>query len=843
MLISRLDTNGYLYAIERVTEGVYALCKLADWVTEHTIRALVRSCGEVMPPAVKVPRVCEAEREVGTDHWWMGARCDLSTRRPASTSRPRSVRLSMKPSMARKQDSTVSELVPQSDLLVEEETQDTLEPPSTNNEEINAAPPTIQEVLEPFRTQYLDSLYVLKTSVAYFAKGPLSRLRNAFQSDHITSADRLLLVEFVRDSILPLKKMDQKYKDTLADLIKDIARRESEGDQSTAQKSKKRRKRQMDKVGKNGLYAIEDDFVAKWWVSRHMEDGGASSRESGETGLKKQIADLRTRETQLQILLILETMTLEAIPPRPGTPIKEEPPDTAELPAIDPVQTAKQSKIKKVQDLKTILELLVDRLCIWQSVDFEEDLSQAKANKKAGYDRLRDFCVEVIIPFYASRLPEQCKSLSNKLGGPKAPSPHRPPLAKAASASQVLPGTAIKRKPPPISKPKRSLQRVLTDEKLAAQTRPTTLSRASTGPSIPGLKREASLGTMSQLASRGGIQKPVAKRSDNREVDLNAVAKAREARLKKLSSMTEQAKQLDAAINALRKPNRQVVVSEFVDELEQRKTAAASKSTSSSRKSKNPTRNPFGQGVQVMATPKKNRQSNIFSNHVSRVEQPMMQSPEQQQDEPPSSISQIPSSVARPPFGSSSHSQPVNTSRLTLDGLLNDRRPDSVGETPTRGPGKRLPLSSLSQPVSRIAATPTRRLSKLGQKAALAEIPEDEEDAPGSSPPIFSRRENDFLAGNDDSLPATPSRKRRTSPAEGRPPVLLETPVKRPKMTFSDRFTATGSSEMLRQLEKEASKESSSKGNRLERQREQEVEDESTIYATLGWDDDIDDLA
>lgn len=39
VLIARLEKSGLLYAIERIREGIYALCKLGSWVTLKELRA------------------------------------------------------------------------------------------------------------------------------------------------------------------------------------------------------------------------------------------------------------------------------------------------------------------------------------------------------------------------------------------------------------------------------------------------------------------------------------------------------------------------------------------------------------------------------------------------------------------------------------------------------------------------------------------------------------------------------------------------------------------------------------------------------------------------------------
>ncbi|KAF5005169.1 hypothetical protein F66182_15973, partial [Fusarium sp. NRRL 66182] len=237
------------------------------------------------------------------------------------------------------------------------------------------------------------------------------------------------------------------------------------------------------------------------------------------------------------------------------------------------------------------------------------------SGKRIESDALRDYCNEVIIPFYASRLPEQCKTIKKKLGGASEVSPNRPavPKLKASisnSSSKSQSGDGDGKKTQPQQKPRRTLQRVLTDEQtsVSQRSRHPSLMRSSTTPALQEVKRESVEPSLPSLGGsvRGGIQ--IARRVDKREVDLNAVAKVHEAKLKKMNTLIEQKKELDAAISALRKPNRELVSKEVADQAEKR-------TFSSSRKSRNPVRNPLGQGVQVMATPRGTRKKDMSLEH------------------------------------------------------------------------------------------------------------------------------------------------------------------------------------------------------------------------------------
>lgn len=652
----------------------------------------------------------------------------------------------------------------------------------------------------------------LKASVAYFAKGPLARCRAAFQpSDQAYSPKCEILTDFYREAILPVKKMDLKYKETLPALIHNIALTVSDDESNLRAKKRKSKKK---KLGKDGLYSEEDDFIRKWWKSRSVAETAESTAVTREQEAKRHIADLRVRETQLQILLILETMALESA--SSGAQRESVNEDSVHG------QSAKKHKAKKRQDLNVPLELLLDRLCIWHAVSFEDTVvpDSAKADdeshlsgKRVESDMLRDFCTEVIIPFYAARLPEKCKAIKRKLG-PSAASPPRPSHHQSKSSSKAQSGSAAAKQPQP-QKTRRSLQRVLTDEKTASLKRHPSLVRPNTAPSIQELKRESIEPSLPSLniSVRGGIQKP--KRVDNREVDLDAVAKQHEAKLKKMQMLMEQKRELDAAINALRKPNRELIARDIAETAERRMSSA------SSRKSKNPVRNPLGQGVQVMATPKGARKKDVTVGLPALPRAPVRSV--RKEDTPPSEsddVSMVPASAVRP-----SHSSAVAlglNSPLYAD--MDRREVNSVHETPSRGPSK------LSNPqVSRVkegAGLQRDSNNKLPGDRFHLPAPRSAVDFAPSTP-VPSRRSSSLNAQQQGrptpskNIPSmvqeSPARLGATAPPSTvkgapvfSPPRVLDTPVKGGAgLSASAAPAAAGS-----------------------------MTPEKSIYEQLGWDDD-----
>ena len=168
---------------------------------------------------------------------------------------------------------------------------------------------------------------------------------------------------------------------------------------------------------------------------------------------------------------------------------------------------------------------------------------------------------------YGARLPELTTLLCKKLGGPNKTSPRRPPLAKSASScSSLKPGASVHRQQ--LRKPRRTLERVLTDERSASQKPPPSLSRSATAPILPQVKREVSDTSLSSIPLN---RVAMHKRYSQREVDLCATSQAAEAKLKKKARVEQE---LQDAIAALKKPNPRMAVKELIEDAERRATAS-----------------------------------------------------------------------------------------------------------------------------------------------------------------------------------------------------------------------------------------------------------------------------
>ncbi|OQD90001.1 hypothetical protein PENANT_c002G02339 [Penicillium antarcticum] len=718
VLAVRLLANGGLYIVERVKRGIYSLSKLARWVHEGNLVVAGKGWeGTDADMDMDNRDGIIGESTVMPDKydWWQAAQIDepisnLDIQSGSGVGDKPALHIALVFGSA-EDDVSVAEasfvgvfehrshslapsrsfdaadgdpFVTDSNGLADGGEAMDVDGVESHVVDVQQSP---EELLEGMRDHYLRALYVSKTSVAYFAKGPLTRCRNAFQArDTEQSHGSAELVEFYREAILAAKKMDLKYREAVPSAVRDAILADSDdGAKSKKRKSKKK------KLGKNGLYPEEEGFIHRWWKGRLMNE--SSAQDSREAESKKQISDLRLRETQLQILLVLEVMVLEM-----GIVSSEKNNADKDKGLEGEKQTSKKSKAKKPQDLNVLLELHLDRMCIWHAVSMEDtsaaDTAKASSfstshmsGKKLESDAVRDFCTEVIIPFYAARVPDKCKLITRKFGVSGGISPASK-KSQSSKAPRVEPGAEVKRQQP-AQKPRRTLQRVLTDEKAAASlVRHPGLSRSNTAPSQHNLKRDTAeplLPTVLSGSVRGGIHK--AKRTENREVDLNAVARQHETKLRKVQMLIDQKKELDAAIHALRKPNRELVSKDIAEDAVKRITASGG----SSRKSKNPVRNPFGEGVQVMATPRGNRRKEV----VGLPSLPRSLAP-----------SRSFAGVENSPLGESPLMVPSSSRRaISFSGADSD--PFNTHD----GPNGRSPRSS--QPDGAVQETPTRPSSKI----------------------------------------------------------------------------------------------------------------------------------
>ena len=275
---------------------------------------------------------------------------------------------------------------------------------------------------------------------------------------------------------------------------------------------------------------------------------------------------------------------------------------------------------------------------------------------------------------YAARLPDLSAAICRKLGVSVGPSPKRPVLARSLSKSKRKDTEASQDK---LMKRRKTLERVLTDDRLTRQGSVASLVRSNTDSAIPRIKREASEVALNEVPATKGI-KAMPRQYSQREIDLTAVSRAAEARLQR-KQLIEQEK--NAAIALLKKPNARMAVLDLLESKDQREAEAKARSRSMSfdiyykqskanrlLEPKNPVRNIFAQGVQVMATPQTNRHKDV-SHPLPKLMPPHFEPSLEPEAIPPSSDPKIPASSVKANLGDGSRSQETPVQRREAGAL------------------------------------------------------------------------------------------------------------------------------------------------------------------------------
>jgi DNA replication regulator SLD3 len=708
VLVAHDEKEKRLYAIERAQKRRYALCKLGTWVTRQQLEANASAVFDYDEPQFKRQALQVAD---GGRPWWSRAAVGLpdrkastgtlSDRLPKLAVRIDSVEARDSPNAAQRAQAAAPPAPARDDLPVTSEAV-----PGTH---LNALD-TLQELAK----QYLETLYLSRTSLAYFTKGPLSRARAAFSGQSDTSLQPSELTNFLREAILSAPLMDKKYRDTIPGIVKEFPVR-SEDSPEQPHKSKKKRKWKA-KRDKAGLFFDEKDYLERWW--RTQDDlSDDSPAESVETGLKRHVPRVRSRETYLQLILALEVLALEAAHPTSAADV----PTTAGASTDAETQTAtsqpletqdaetqegetsKKKRAKKPSDLPALLDTLVDRLCIWHSFDSLSPAKKLEGNGDSASedvpDELRSFCIEVIIPFYMSRIPQHAVNINKKLGGPSAPTP-----VKRQSTSTRRPGEPAAR---PVSerKPGKPLSRVASEALTHPLPRVPALHRSATDTNVllPTIKREGSE-TPAPMDKIPPVKAPQPRKRTNllqsikrREVDLSAMSQANAAKANKNAELDQKLKE---AVSAIRKPNRALAVKEIAESADASHAQATTKDrvAAGTRKKTDPHK-----VVHVTATPK----------HPKAVKVSVAQHAEAKSAEVPTSsgTSYVPASSMLSPV--QRLEVPPSTFAVPQTGHRPRHATSDVAETPSRGFAKFMPPGLAHEPGTLESPIMARKASSI----------------------------------------------------------------------------------------------------------------------------------
>ncbi|KAF5583661.1 dna replication regulator sld3 [Fusarium pseudoanthophilum] len=751
VLLARKEASRAVYALERQPNGVYVVCRLGPWVDLEALAddasavcrerlrptARTESQSQYGPSVIATPHIHKEEK---IKRAAIEAIQTLVRKRPRSQSvstLAESVKIEAAPEAATTAESKLPSPTFRPEELAqtpsEQQAQASRPTTAISTSGIIEEPsqqPTTESLFETLRTQYFEMLYKSMGSLAYFAKGPLSRARSAFHLDLEANLDIEDLIEFLKGLVLTTVQIDKKYRETVPALI---AQMKTVVDSSDEGPKRKRRAKKM-KIGKDGLYPHEETHIRKWWATNKPELKEDETNVSTQQ-IRSLTSMLRTRETQLQMIIILEILALTPRNPADGAEDGQLPllPGAAESQGDSVVpSTKKRSK----HNLPVLVDVHADRLTIWQSTASDEQLlledsqiTQApdgQSRQKASSEPLKDFCVDIIVPFFSHRLPELCDSINRKLGGPVIVKPTRPKVLKRPSSKRSpKPGAVAKRSLS--GQPTRTLQRALSTEQQSRRSvsrgpsNMIALMRSATSTSLPGIKREASDPSLAKSVLNA--EPDLMNRKSGPLSRSSSVTNLQDAKSNKKAQVEAELKE---AISSLRKPNREVVGKALAEAAERRATVG-----SSAKKVRRPGRSSLGGSV-VKATPANTRFRDVFAKpHVADT--PIMST---EDVIPPSSLPSI----------------------VPSTGFRGAQR-DGLGQSPTPD-------------IERIGSTPTKAGSSFIRRPR---IDEDVLPFPPSSPSLERR----IISAADLFNPSgVTNRKRKVSFTFSRDDELLATPVK-----------------------------------------------------------------
>ncbi|KAI1459291.1 DNA replication regulator SLD3-domain-containing protein [Annulohypoxylon moriforme] len=807
VLIARLESDKTIYALEQQKGGLYTLCHIGSWVD---LEDLEKAATVSLPQLVKKETITSKDSHPHPLPPLTTPQLHHETkkRRLAIEALESIVKKPVRPRSASSNSQLQPTGLPTPDtesqvesarILRDELPTGVLETQQGNqaakvsegDELLNA--PTAGAIFETIRNQYSESLYHSMGSLGYFAKGPLSRARAAFHLDCDSNLEMNDLIGFLRSLVMTTTQLDKKYRETIPDIIAKMKTTFHDSDDEQANAKTKKRKTKKMRLGKDGLYPMEDDRIRKWWdvrkpPAKRDEDMTTTDTESHET--KLQLAWLRSRETQLQMIIILEILALEPL----VASRNEEDSQLPGLPGLEPtVETPKEAPSKKGKgrnNLPLLVDIHADRLCIWQStsldgVKFLAGEESQDQNTQKALDPLKDFCVDIIVPFFSARLPEKSDSISRKLGGPLImPPPPKPKVKKPEPVpkSKPKPGSAAKR--PAMSKSSKStgsLEKVLSRE---SEKHRRSMSRGPSGvialmrsATTPMLKREASeplslksIPRADSVSSREKAPRPLTaappkRRSDEEKAKKEALVQA----------------ELQDAISTLRRPNREVVGKDIAEAAERR----ANTSLSQLKKARKPTQHTRPQESIVKATPVGKRYRDVFGTSAGHRQTPR---------------------------GLGSHEPSSTPFSLVPSSGIKKRTHESAFAL------ENSPSISRSEPFAHIEATPMKQSSL---KQSFLSVPKRADEGILLSSPILSRKSSSLSFHDSgigfDELTETPVKPRAVPiPSDG---IVAGTPTKR---RILESTAANGSSHTDKPTAEPARK--------------------LSIYERLGWDDDLDEL-
>lgn len=245
--------------------------------------------------------------------------------------------------------------------------------------------PTSNSISDPVQLileRYVETLYSERVPLVYFAKSTLPKAKLLFGG----LSDKF--IQTLQSMLLSIDILDRKYSLLHEADTADVCRG-----------------------------ALDADAWRQWLDTNMSSD---------ENLTRARVDQLKVRETELQVTLLLEILANSSFigesaqlePAKPAGKPKPRLVRKKKNAQSDEVSTNMAGKLNPSLKPAVALDILFDRLCIHNALQATEPTSDSERPKST--DLVRHFCFEIILPFYSSKLPDKSRELVAKARGPSS---------------------------------------------------------------------------------------------------------------------------------------------------------------------------------------------------------------------------------------------------------------------------------------------------------------------------------------------------------------------------------------------------------------------------------------
>ena len=191
VLIAQSAIDDGLFAIERVQEGIYAMCRLGSWVTETTLERL-----QIIPVDIARPQERQFRKQpgLGENSWWSTAVVDFrpesrgGSGKDSGLKKTRGVQLCLH--MPQQNPAIPAQLTQEvSASIMEAQIGNAFE------DTVKEAAQDPEELLKMVRTQYQDALYTSKVRLSSYSNTTFTTDSSLSRRWHISRKDPYLELE------------------------------------------------------------------------------------------------------------------------------------------------------------------------------------------------------------------------------------------------------------------------------------------------------------------------------------------------------------------------------------------------------------------------------------------------------------------------------------------------------------------------------------------------------------------------------------------------------------------------------------------------------------------------